>query len=174
MGLVRQPSDAELALRAASGDRRAFEVLVRRHSAGLYALCRRILGDPGEAEDRVQEAFLRAYEHLPRYRPAYRFSSWLYKIAQNLCIDSLRARRAWAPLVEEPPAEQPTPIAPDQREALAGAVEALAARDRTILHMKYTLGLNATEIARELDMTPGSVRVCLHRAIHSLRARLKP
>ena len=171
--------DEDLALRAAAGDRGAFEVLVGRHARALNGFCRRVLGDESEAEDRVQEAFLRAYERLDRFDPRFRFSSWLYKIAQNLCIDALRGRRAWASLPEEEPegaALPPLRLASDRddRAALLVAIDELPPKLRAVLHRKYALDESAAEIGRALDMTPGNVRVCLHRAIRLLRSRLEP
>ncbi len=173
MGVVSlAPSSEQLALRAAGGDRRAFDALVDRHSAPLYAFCRRLLGDAVEAEDRVQEAFLKAFKNLHRFDPSYRFSSWITKIAQNSCLDALRARKAWAPLPEQGPAAEAEPLRLDHADQLEGALNELPGKYRAVLHYKYTLGLNATEIGRQLDMTPQNVRVCLHRAIKSLRARM--
>lgn len=176
MGIVVTlgPPDEQLALRAAGGDRGAFETLVRRHTRALLAFCRRFMADDAEAEDRVQEAFLKAYQNIDRYRPGARFSSWLYKIANNTCIDALRAKKDWAPLPEQGPAEGAAkPLDFDQVEQLDEAVAGLNAKYRAVLHCKYALGMNATEIASHLDMTPANVRVCLHRAIRTLRTRIK-
>jgi len=176
MGIVTlETPDEQLATRAKAGDVPAFELLVHRHTPGLCAFCARLLGDRTEAEDRVQEAFLRAYQNLYRFNPAYRFSSWLYKIAQNLCVDALRGKHAWGQLPEQDPsASEPEPVGYDEVDRLESAVTELPARTRAVLHYKYVLGLNATEIGRELDMTPQNVRVHLHRAIRTLRTRLAP
>jgi len=168
------PSDEQLAARAADGDRSAFETLVRRHAGALLAYCRRLMQDDAEAEDRVQEAFLKAYAHIDRYSPGRRFGPWLFTIAHHTCIDALRTRKAWAPLGEaDPPAaEDRRPLVRDDLEALEPALAALDPRARAVLHCKYTLGLSAPEIAARLEMTPGNVRVVLHRAIKTLRGRL--
>ncbi len=161
-------------MRAAAGDREAFAGLVRRYTGPLFGLCRRLMGDAAEAEDRVQEAFLKAYEHLDRYDPARRFGPWLHRIAQNGCIDALRARRSWGPLPDAGLADDAAaePVGWDEREALAAAIDTLPAKQRAILQLKYGRGLAAPEIAAELDMTPGAVRVALHRAVGCLRRRL--
>lgn len=173
MVLEAEVTDEALAVRAAAGDHAAFEQLVRRHAGPLLAFCRRLLGDAAEAEDKVQEAFLRAYRGLDRFDPARRFSSWLYRIAQNACVDALRARREWAPLDEaEPAASHAPPLPAEASPRVAQAVGDLPARQRAVLHLKYALGLDAVEIAERLDMTPGNVRVVLHRAIKLLRERL--
>ncbi len=173
VGDVSDVSDEALAVRAAAGDHAAFEALVRRHAGPLLAFCRRLLGDATEAEDKVQEAFLRAYRGLDRFDPSRRFSSWLYRIAQNACVDALRARREWAPIEEvDPPGGEAQPLGPEASPHVARAVGDLPARQRAVLHLKYALGLDAVEIAERLDMTPGNVRVVLHRAVKLLRERL--
>jgi RNA polymerase sigma-70 factor, ECF subfamily len=169
-----KPSSEQLAVRAANGDRQAFEALVQRHARPLYVFCERLLGDATEAEDRVQEAFLRAYKNLGRFNPSYRFASWLTKIAQNTCIDSLRARKSWTSINDIDPVADAEPLRLDHVDQLEGAMKELPAKYRAVLHCKYSLGLNATEIGRELDMTPQNVRVCLHRAIKTLRLRMCP
>lgn len=175
MVLEAEDTDEALAVRAARGDHAAFEALVRRHAGPLLGFCRRLLRDPVEAEDEVQEAFLRAFRGLDRFDPSRRFSSWLYRIAQNACVDALRARREWTPLdAEVEPADPSAPAAlgADASPHLTRVVSDLPARQRAVLHLKYTLGLDALEIAERLDMTPGNVRVVLHRAIKLLRERL--
>lgn len=173
MVLEAHVTDEALAVRAAAGDHAAFEALVRRHAGSLVAFCRRLLGDPVEAEDKVQEAFLKAYRGLDRFDPSRRFSSWLYRIAQNACVDALRARRDWAPIDEvDPPGADAAPLVADTSPRIAQAVSALPARQRAVLHLKYALDLDAVEIAERLDMTPGNVRVVLHRAIKLLREKL--
>ena len=131
-----------------------------------------ILGNRDDAREAVQEAFLKAFKNLHRFDPSYRFSSWLTKIAQNSCLDSLRARKAWAPMPEQEPAAKAEPLRLDHADELEEALNELPGKYRAILHSKYTLGMNATEIGQQLDMTPQNVRVCLHRAIKSLRARM--
>jgi RNA polymerase sigma-70 factor (ECF subfamily) len=175
MGIVSLSTrDDDLALQGAAGDRGAFEVLVRRHAKAVYALCLRTLADPVEAEDVTQEALIKAWRGLERYRPQGRFRSWLLQIAQRASIDTLRKRKAWVELSEAQASDTlERPLEPDQREALAGAVETLSPKLRAILHAKYALGLSGPEIGQLLDMTPGNVRVCLHRAIHTLRGRLQ-
>lgn len=167
-------TDEALAVRAANGDAVAFEALVRRYAGPLMAFCRRFVGE-ADAADRVQEAFLRVWKNLGRFDPSRRFSSWLWRIAQNACVDALRARREWEPLDEvDPPASDAAPLVADASPGLNRAVADLPPRQRAVLHLKYALGLDAVEIAERLDMTPGNVRVVLHRAIKLLRERLAP
>jgi RNA polymerase sigma-70 factor (ECF subfamily) len=164
--------DEALAREAARGDRGAFELLVRRHAGPLLAFCRGIVRDGSEAEDRVQEAFVKAYRALSRFDPARPFASWLYKIAQNVCRDALRGRKE-ASLPPGHPAPRP-PLAGDALGRLDDALEVLPAKHRMVLHYKYRLGMNAAEIAAQLGLSHEDVRVTLHRAIRTLRERMSP
>lgn len=162
--------DETLALEAARGDRRAFEELVRKYAGPIAAFCREIVRDAAEAEDRAQEAFLRAYRGLGTFDPARSFSSWLYRIAQNVCIDALRGRPETAP---EARTDRP-PLTSDALGRLDDALERLTAKQRLVLHYKYRLGLNAAEIAAQAGLSHEDVRVTLHRAIRALRERMSP
>lgn len=167
--------DAELADRAAQGDDKAFGKLVGRYGGPLYGFCRRIMGSDDEAEDRTQEAFLRAYQDLERFDPERSFKSWLYRIAQNACIDVLRKRKAWSPLAEEDEAGLTAPPLLRHQDLgdLQEVVRELPGKYQAILHLKYTEGLDANEIADALGMTAGGVRVTLHRAIRVLREKVR-
>lgn len=175
MGIVSlETRDDDLALRASAGDREAFEALVRRHGRAVWALCKRLLGDAQEADDVAQEALLKAWRALPSYRAEGRFRGWLLRIAQRTSVDVLRKRKRWTPLQDAPEPRDPQrpPLEPDDEETLSAAVATLSPKLRAVVHAKYTLGLSVREIGGLLDMTPGNVRVCLHRAIHTLRGRL--
>ena len=91
-------TDEALALRAARGDREAFEELVRLHTPGLLSFCRRFSRDRAEDEDRVQETFIKAHRNLSTFDPSRSFVSWLTKIAQNACLDGVRSRERPLPL----------------------------------------------------------------------------
>lgn len=168
--MTAQTTDNDLALSAAAGDRAAFAALVRRYTAPLLEFCQQLLRDRSGAEDVVQEALLKAYRNLPRFDPGRRFGAWLYKIAQNLCFDQLRLRRRLQPLPEVEAVAPP--LAEQGFGALDAAVAQLGPKYRAVLHYKYALGWNAREIAEQLELSPSDVRVCLHRAIKTLRERL--
>lgn len=128
--------------------------------------------DDAEAEDRVQDAFLKAYANIDRYDPNRRWSSWLFKIAHNTCLDALRAKKSWEPLPDQDPSAAAQPLTLDDRDQLEPALSDLPPQARAVLHCKFALGLSGPEIAARLDLTPGNVRIVLHRAIKTLRARL--
>ena len=167
--MAAERPDVDLARAAASGDADAFAALVRRHGAALYAFCRRLVRDRSEAEDRVQEAFVKAHRGLRGFDPAKSFVSWLYKIAQNACLDALR-RREPAPAL--PGASAAEPLSDVDTGRLDEAIAGLPAKHRVILDFKYRRGLNAAEIAQEMGLTHEDVRICLHRSIRQLRERM--
>jgi RNA polymerase sigma-70 factor (ECF subfamily) len=162
--------DEQLAVRASRGDQDAFAKLVKKHSAALVVFCRHLVGD-SDAEDCVQEAFLRAHRNLGSFNPEGRFSSWLYKIAQNLCLDAMRSRDL--PDRLPGPTEHP-PLPSGASDRLDDALSALPVKYRAMLYQKYRLGLNAAEIADQMQMSHENVRISLHRAIRLLRERLSP
>src|SRR5436189_3338513 len=112
--------DAAAVAKARAGDADAFGALVERHSRSIFRLAYRMTGNEHDAEDVVQEAFLRAYRRLDQYDQRARFSSWLYRIAANCAFDLLRARRRrdedpWPEGTEATPADFPaTDPAPDR------------------------------------------------------------
>lgn len=169
--------DPTLAVRAQEGDLRAFEVLVRRHQRAMYRVALRILGEPAEAEDAVQEAFVTSWRRLDHYRGEAAFSTWLYRIVTNRCLNMIRSRRRHptTPLDDtEPPAAQPT-ASPEQATeldavlgALAGAVASLPAEQRICWVLRESDGLGYTEIAHIVGSSPDAVRGRIHRARHAL------
>lgn len=160
-----------LALEAGGGSRPAFAELVRLETPAVWRTCSRLLQDAGDAEDAVQEAFLKAWLALPRYQASGKFRGWLLRIAQRVCLDRLRARKDWTELSSEPTAPT-SPLGLGDREEIADALEALTPRERAVIHAKYTLGMSGPEIAAEFELTPGNVRVILHRALEALRRAL--
>lgn len=166
-------SDETLADQAIRGSREAFEQLVRRYAAPILAFCRHLLQDGAEAEDRTQEAFTKAYQKIGQFDSSGKFASWIFKIAQNCCIDTLRARKAWEPVEDRPAPESHEPYS-ERLDNLERILAKLPARYRMVLHYKYRVNLTTEEIARQLDTSPENVRVCLHRAIRLIRERLAP
>ena len=131
--------DTELVARAGRGDRAAAATLVARHSARLHGLARRMLGSEADAEDVVQEAFLKLWTHAARWRPgAAKIETWLYRVTLNACYDRLRRKRA-VPLDEalELPDAAPGPDhgldAPALAAAVAAALDELPERQRAAI-----------------------------------------
>lgn len=159
----------EWALKARAGDESAFAELVRAWLPAAYRVARQITRDPAEAEDAVQEAFLRAHRALHRFDPARPFGPWILTIAARRALTRARRRRRDAPL--EAAAAAAEPAAP--REAgLSDALDELSPADRAILVLKYKEGLSVSEIARALDIGEPAVKVRLFRARERLMKRL--
>ena len=118
--MIGSATDEALARRAAAGEREAFEELVRRHRARVYALALRICRNAADAEDALQETFIAAYRALPRFDSRARVSTWLYRIATNKCYDVLARRRPAADagaLPEPEPSPRRSSHPPQFREA---------------------------------------------------------
>jgi len=176
-------TDAEetaLVDRARRGDPAAFDALVRRHLPGALVAAERLLGDRSDAEDLVQDAFLRALDRLPLLDPNRPFGPWFYTLLRNLGINQLRARKVRYTEPEQLDAASPDAL-PDEemvraevRERFDAALSALTPRQREIVMLFEVEGWKGAEIAEHLGLTPENVRWHLHQAKKSLRVSLAP
>lgn len=179
------PSDEQLVRRTLGGDVSAFNDLVSRWEGSLYRFVYRYLGDAEEARDICQEAFLRAYSNLDRFRGQAKFSSWLYQIALNQCRSQFR-RKASRPTVslDEPEREHlrlvPTGVeSPDtsairdeRAQALQDALHRLPENQRTVIILKEYHGLKFREIAEILETPESTVKSRLYHGLESMARRL--
>ncbi|RFC77486.1 sigma-70 family RNA polymerase sigma factor [Streptomyces sp. AcE210] len=179
-GLLTAPDDL-LATRAGEGDEEAFAILMRRHSPLLLALALHTLGNLQDAEDAVQEAFISAWRRLPEFRHACAFSTWMYRITVNRCLNSLRRRPAPVPLnaVAEPTAGvDSSPAQAAEEDALAGALAdalgALEPRQRVCWILRELHGLPYEQIAQVTGTSQQTVRGRLYRARRSLKEMMGP
>lgn len=164
--------EAALARRAQSGDQSAFAILVQRYSGALFNQAYRMLNDAYEAEDAVQEVFLRAYRRLESFDPERRFVTWLLTIGSNYCIDRLRRRRMnwltlddvafWLPSGEAGPEGQA--LLNERRMAVQRALQRLPESYRGVTVLRYWHDLSYLEIAEALGLTESTVKTRLHRA----------
>lgn len=156
--------DAPLVARAQRGDRRAFEQLVERHQHRLYTLAARTLGSVDEAADAVQEAFIRAWLGLPRFRGGSLFSTWLFRICVNAAHDQRLKRRA-EPLDEtrEPADPQDPFMTSELSGALQDALDELDDDYRIAVVLYDVLGCSYTEIAELTDVAEGTVKSRIFR-----------
>lgn len=185
-------SDEELARHAAAGDHAAFAQLVARHESRIYGLARRLTGSPADAEDVLQETFVRVYRKLGTFRGEAQFSTWLFRVATNCALMARRRRRrqptvsldAYLPAFERggrhvragdhgraARAEELL----DRRRltgALRPALERLPDRYRTPLVLKDLEDLETREVARVLGLTEAAVRQRVHRARLMMRGYL--
>lgn len=175
----RQPhastDESDLARRAGQGDVDAFAALVRRHQDQISRLAWRMVG-PDAAEDVAQQTFLKAWQGLGQFRGSSTFSTWLYRLAMNCCLDHLRHTRRFQPLPLDA-VESGCPVGEDvadtvvdaldqaaRRGALAWALEHLPSEDRLLLHLRVGEGLSYERIAELLGTKPATVGTRLYRA----------
>jgi len=181
--------DLLLIARCKDGDQQAYALLLRKYQNSVYNLCRKMVRNPEEARDLSQEAFVKTFATLERYNPVYAFSSWLYKITANLCIDHIRKQRMKLFSIDEPIDGDEGPIArqledpgirPDEASErneinarVREAIEKLPEHYSRILIMRHQEQLSYEEIATALDVPLGTVKARIHRAREGLRQILQ-
>jgi RNA polymerase sigma-70 factor (ECF subfamily) len=173
-------TEAELIQLAQRGDTEAYATLVRLHERFVYNLALRSLGNPEDAADAAQDAFVRAWVGLPEFRGASQFRTWLYRIVVNLCINrSPRLRRDLDALTHDEFPELPSPdtvsVRVEQRELHAmihREVERLPEQYRLLISLRYQHDLAYEEIANLLNLPLGTVKTGLFRAKERLRESL--
>jgi RNA polymerase sigma-70 factor (ECF subfamily) len=179
--------DAALVARIVAGESALYGIVVERYQRRLYWACRRLLGDPDESEDVVQEAFVSAYDHLASYDPARRFYTWLYAIARNRCLNALRRRKVWGWVrigasrggEEGSPEIAGVDDASERAErseiaaALAACLETLPADQRACFDLRHGEEFSYAEIATVLGIPQGTVMSRLARAREKMRACLE-
>src|SRR5512145_2412667 len=180
-------SDEELVARSMSGDVDSFNQLIVRWERPIYALAYRVLGHEEDARDVCQDTFLRAYRALPGFKGQAKFSSWLYRIALNLCRDWIRRRRR-APVTQIPedtdPAELGASTGPtesiedlvERREMSAlveQAMRSLSEEQRTAIILKEYHGMTFQEIADMQGCPLSTVKTRLYQGLSILRRQLE-
>ena len=183
--MTREEESAAIA-RVLAGDADAFEPLVLEHQTNVYRLALRLMGNEADAADAAQDAFVKAYTSLSSFRGDSRFSVWLYRLTNNVCIDALRRRRDTVPIENEDGEGEVSELPlPDERwspEVLAeraedvrsvrSAMAALSPEYREILTLREIGGLSYEELAETLRMEIGTVRSRLNRARKKLADEL--
>ncbi|HEY9505232.1 MAG TPA: sigma-70 family RNA polymerase sigma factor [Gemmatimonadales bacterium] len=185
-------TDQEVVLLARGGREAAYRELVRRYERPVFALLYRMVRDRELAEDLAQETFVKALNAIDSYRPEFKFSSWIFKIANNAAIDHLRRRELdtlsldGSPHAETPEAMQATalqigarqesPLDAVEARELGGAIEAAIGRlrpeYRSCILLRHVEGRAYEEIAEILDLPLGTVKTYIHRARNELRLAL--
>jgi len=175
--------------RFCSGDSSAFQELVERHKKKVYYVAYDITGDHHEAEDISQEVFIKMFRSLKTFRRDAKMSSWLYQIAVNTSIDSLRrkspkrqklmVRLDKTSIKENPPGSGITVVDPEQsaeasilQSHISQALQRVSPRERSVFVMRHYNDLKMTEIAEILNVSVGTVKSLLFRAIKKLRKEL--
>jgi len=187
-------SDAIAVERTLAGDRDAFRVLVERHSPNVFRLAFRMTGNQHDAEEVVQEAFLRAYQKLSQFAARANFGTWVYRIAANYAIDRMRQRKSEdanrepAPRANDDgievdamsfvPDSAPNPERLAQSEQLAEhmrrAMQELTPAERTAFVMRHWGGSGIEEIAEALKSSSSAAKNTIFRSVQKLRRALEP
>lgn len=178
----RPLEEQELVERATKGDGNAYNVLVTRHQDVAFRTAFLIAGSTGEAEDAVQEAFVKAFYALPRFKRGASFRAWLLAIVANEARNRLRSAGRRAHLAARAGADRssgdaaPSPeaavLAREQEEELLAALNSLGDADRLVISLRYFMDLNEKEMAAVLECPRGTVKSRLSRAMAQLRAAL--
>lgn len=179
--LASPREDRELVVAAREGDEAAFGELVRRHQGGLRRCAARIVGDDEEGRDIAQAAFIRAWENLAKYDPAWSFSTWLYRIATNLAIDVLRSRdsrerthQTHLRLVGDSEGPRaPERVAEDEVQRIFGELaQRLTPAQRAAFVLREVQGLSTAEVAQAVGCSEATVRNHVFQARAVLRREL--
>ncbi len=185
--------DADVVALAQQGRDSAFRELIRRYERPVFSLIYRMVRDRELAEDLAQDTFIKVLNHIDRYRPEFKLSSWLFKIANNVAIDHLRRRQLdtisidGSPhaLTSEAVAATSLDVAIEQESALdelasrelgtaiERAIAQLRPEYRSCIMLRHVEGRSYEEIAATLDLPLGTVKTYIHRARHELRRALE-
>jgi RNA polymerase sigma-70 factor (ECF subfamily) len=185
-------SDQEVVALARAGREAAYRELIRRYERPIFSLILRMVRDRQLAEDLAQETFIKALNAIGSYRPEFKFSSWIFKIANNAAIDHLRRRELdtlsldGSPSAATPEAIEATipqigdraetPLEELEARELGGAIEqaigALRPEYRSCILLRHVEGRSYEEIAEILELPLGTVKTYIHRARHQLRDAL--
>jgi RNA polymerase sigma-70 factor, ECF subfamily len=182
-------SDAAQVAKTLAGDEEAFRPLVERYSQRLFRLAFRMTGNENEAEELVQETFLRAYRNLARFEARSNFGTWLYRICANCSLDQLRKRRNPADFRELDDPEgslsandlanpSPSPermlLSAEIRNQMEAAIAQLTPTERTAFALRHHEGLSIEEISRILGLRISATKNAVFRGVQKLRKALAP
>ncbi len=171
-----EQNEPALIRRILDGETAQYKVLIDRYKTGLYHHCFKFVRDEDQAEDIVQEAFIKAYLQLERYNPHYRFSTWLYKIATNIALQQLRKHQPRLLEDDEIAAIISTLPSTDQLakdNELVNAVAELPHKQQQVIHLRYFEGKSYAQIAERLGTTTGAVKGWMGRAKQQLKEMLQ-
>jgi RNA polymerase sigma-70 factor (ECF subfamily) len=181
-------TDAATVALARDGDSEAFRALVDRHSRAVYRLAYRMTGSAQDAEDVVQETFLKAYRQLGRFESRANFSTWLHRIAVNCSIDLMRSRphreagHDAADLdqlgTDDQVQRQVSPerlmLSTEVQDRVAGAMSSLSAMERAAFALRHFEGQSIEEISRALGLKTNATKHSIFRAVKKMRVALEP
>ena len=177
----RPHEDAELTERARDGDVSAFEELVTRYQGIAFRVAWLVVRNRGDAEDAVQDAFVKAYAAMPRFRPDAPFRPWILRIVANEARNRGRSSRRREGLALRVAAAEAVDVAPSPEgaaldradaEALVAALDRIPERDRIVVAYRFLFEMNEAETAEALGVRPGTVKSRLSRALVRLRTEM--
>jgi len=186
----QQMPDEELMSRIAKGDEVAFQTLVERHQSSMLNLIYRYIGDPVKSEDLAQEVFLRIWQAAKSYEAKAKFTTWLYRIAANVCLNELKAarRNKWLrffhvdtegqgsreeDFADDLPSPEDLLLSRDRNREIADALQSLPENQRMALILKRYEALSYEEISRILNCSVSAVESLMVRAKKNLQEKLK-
>ena len=178
---------AAVLARARQGDNEAFRSLVERHGRSAFRLAFRLTGNEQDAEDVVQESFIRAYRQLDRFESRAHFGTWLHRIVANCSLDLMRARRSRQDharaddldtVVERPSTDRPGPErlarSAEIERSVAAALGQLSPLERAAFTLRHYEGRSIAEIGKTLGLGMSAAKHSVFRAVRKLRVALEP
>jgi len=179
---VHHTDDTELVARAAKGDTSAFESLMELHEGRIYAIALRMCGNREDAQDCAQEAMLRIYHALDRFKGQSSFATWVYRITMNSCLDELRKRKVraaasldamletgWSPAAGEGGLPEVQALRGEQRDIIRAAITSLPEDMRAVIVLRDIQGFSYEQIADMLDANIGTIKSRISRGREKLR-----
>jgi RNA polymerase sigma-70 factor (ECF subfamily) len=180
-------SDREAVAAVRAGDREAFRPLVERHSRAIFKLGFRMTGNEQDAEEVVQETFLRAYRKIDHFESRANFGTWLYRIASNCALDLLQRRKPQqqnTPLEDEEGVELPLPtpnpgperllLSGELKQKLTEAMARLTPVERSAFVLRHFEGRSIEEIGKALELKENATKNCIYRAVQKIRHAVGP
>jgi RNA polymerase sigma-70 factor (ECF subfamily) len=183
-------SSEELMAKIAEGDNDSFEILVNRHQTSILNLIYRFIGDRTQAKDLAQEVFIRVWQAAKTYRPEAKFTTWIYRITANLCLNELKSSRRRKlfqflqfgedqentieeVLVDASPSPEDLLLSREQSRRISDALQSLSANQRMALVLRRYDNLSYQEIAKILNCSVSAVESLIVRAKRNLQEKLK-
>ena len=184
-------SDAAVVAQVLAGDKEAYRLLVERHTRSIHGVAYRMTGNEQDAEEILQETFLRAYKSLRSFELRSSFSTWLYRIAVNRCLDFLKAKKMTDAyqISEEPGGEEnereiqvaasnPGPdrllLSAEARQKIGEAISLLTPAERVAFTMRHMEGKSIEEISKSLNVRASAAKNSIFRAVQKIRKELEP
>lgn len=184
-------TDAAVVAQVLTGDKEAFRLLVERHTRSIYSVAYRMTGNEQDAEEILQETFLRAYKSLRNFELRSSFSTWLYRIAVNRSLDFLKAKKMTdAYQISEQPgtaenekeiqvrATNPGPdrllLSAEARQKISQAIRLLTPAERVAFTMRHMEGKSIEEISQMLKVRASAAKNSIFRAVQKIRKELEP